>query len=394
MSKRILGALLRLLRLFLGSGAGRVVILPPTNAGSLGDQAMLDSLSHQLVHTHGKTPVLVTRHGDDMALRNPVEMAFVDGPGLWGKWRALRQILRAEALIFIGADVIDGAYGGDCKRLVLLDMAARAGLRTAAAGFSFSEKPGATAVARLKDMPPMPMHPRDPVSMQRFMATIGDRHEMHQVADLALLVTPEARAETARKAVAWATEQREKGHVVLGLNAGGTTLSKFKVDGVQVLTEMLEAWLRANDKRSALLVPHDYRPQPVGDVEPLRTVLERMPPELQDRVYMVDFPFDAWDAKAIAGALDFALLARMHFAIACLGQGTPPLCVTYAGKFEGLMQHFDLQNMLLSNEEAVSPEALLARLETFEADAPKLRSHIQERLSAVQDLSRKNLAWL
>lgn len=392
MKNRLAGLALRLLRLVLPTRNNRVVILPSANAGSLGDQAMIESISHTLIHECDKHPVLICRTTDTLSLRNPVERAYLDASGIFGKLGTVLQIARSRSLLFIGADVIDGVYGGDCGRLKLLDLAARGGMQAAAINFSFSDKPGAAALGRLRALPQIPMHPRDPVSMQRFKEALG--RDATQVADVAFLLRPEARAENAKATIAWAEAQKAKGHTLLGVNAGGTTLSKMKGDGLGALEGALAAWLEASETRSILLLPHDYKPQPTGDIEPLQTLLERLAPRFEGRVHMVDFPFDAWDVKAMAAVLDYTLLARMHFAIACLGQGVPPLCVTYAGKFEGLMQYFDLRNMLIDNDEAQEAEALLARIEEFETRVPAMSAQIKARLTDVRTMSKKNFGWL
>jgi polysaccharide pyruvyl transferase WcaK-like protein len=395
MKYKLAGLALRALRTVLKTHNDRVVVLPPAVAGSLGDQAMMDSVTHTLIHEHGKTPVLICRRSDKQTLRNPVERAYLDAAGLTGKLKALLQIFRSRSLLFVGADVIDGIYdkqGGDCTRLKLLDLATRAGMQTAAINFSFSEAPRAAAVNRLRALQNVPMHPRDAVSLQRFREAVG--RDATQVADVAFLLTPEARAENAKAAIAWATKQKEKNHVVLGFNAGGPPLSKKKGNKLDILEKTLNAWLKASPKRSILLLPHDYKPPPAGDVEPLQVLKARLEPKFGDRVHMVEFPFDTWDVKAIAASLDFTLLTRMHFAIACLGQTVPPLCMAYAGKFEGLMQYFHLENMLVDDDESQDSKVLLAKLEEFETRLPDMKARIAENLPAVRTLSRKNFSWL
>lgn len=392
MINRFAGMALRIARLVLPTHNNRVVVLPSANAGSLGDQAMIESITHTLIHEKDKVPVLICRTTDKLELRNTVERAFLDAGGPLGKLRTVLQIARSKSLLFIGADVIDGEYGGDCGRLKLVDIAARGGMQTAAVNFSFSENPGAAAVARLREMPDIPMHPRDPVSFERFTKALG--RDATQVADVAFLLNPEDTAQNAKDAITWAKAQKSAGHVVLGVNAGGTTLAKMKGDGLAALEGALQTWMDTSPSRSILLLPHDYKPQPTGDVEPLRTLKERLSPKYGDRVHMVDFPFNAWDVKAMAAEMDFTLLARMHFAIACLGQGTPPLCVAYAGKFEGLMQYFGLENMLISEAEALDPVALSARLEEFETRVPDMRERITTHLPEIKTKSRRNFEWL
>ncbi|WP_187431399.1 hypothetical protein ROLI_045330 (plasmid) [Roseobacter fucihabitans] len=392
MLNSLIGVLLRLIRVVLNVDHNKVAVLPSASAGSLGDQAMLDSITTQLIQKSAKTPVLIARQSDNISLRNPVTLAIFDAPGVMRKLRAAKQILSCGQMLFIGADVIDGGYGGDCRRLGVLDVAARAGMGCAAVNFSFSEHPGPAAVARLHRLSPVHMYSRDPISLRRFHKVVG--REAVQVADVAFLLKPEASSNNAKIAISWAKEQREAGSCVLGVNVGGTTLSMMKGDGLDSIGRSLEGWLSTNPDRAVLLLPHDYKPQPVGDVEALQALLDRLSPQFGNRVHMVQFPFETWDVKAMADVLDFALLARMHFAVACLGMGVPPLCIAYAGKFEGMMQHFGLENMLVSNEEVLDPAVLLARLEVFEAAMPIMKEKINAALPEVKELSKRNFAWL
>lgn len=394
MRNSLIGAALRILRLFWKIDTNRVVILPSANAGSLGDQAMIDSISRTLIEDLNRRVTVIGKRSKAVKVRPEIGFAYTDAPGLGGKWATLKAIFSAKSLLFIGADVIDGGYGGDCRRLILLDIAARAGMQTAAINFSIAETIRPAALARIKALPPLPMHARDPVSLERFEAQTG--RPAIQVADVAFLLKPEARAENAIAAIDWCRGQRAAGRKILAVNAGGTTLNKMKGDGLGALGACLEGWLADDPHRAILLLPHDYKPQPVGDVEPLREIRDRLAPRFADRIHMVDFPFDTWDVKAMAAELDFALLARMHFGIACLGQGVPPLCVAYQGKFEGLMHHVGLDPaaMMLSYDEAVDAAALRARLDAFEADLPRMKAEIAARLPGIRDLSRKNFAWL
>lgn len=82
----------------------------------------------------------------------------------------------------------------------------------------------------------------------------------------------------------------------------------------------------------------------------------------------------------------------MHFAIAALGQGTPPVSFVYQGKFEGLMQHFGLESeglMLASDADGTGAPGSAA-LEAATARAADLRRRIETALPRVVALARSN----
>lgn len=390
MRDQIIVAALRLLRTFTKVDARKIVILPPSSGGSLGDQAMLDSTAASV---SGFGPVvLVAVPGPNTTLRTPLTYAPLNGGSKRDKLRAVREILSSGTILFLGADVIDGAYGGDCRRLGVFDMFVRAGLRGACLGFSMSAKPGARAKQRILALPPMRMHVRDRVSLARYEEMTGRQGVL--VADTAFQLRPEITTPVMAQAVDWARAQRGQGRRVLVVNLGGWTLERMQGDGVAAVHACLERWMTASPDRSVLLLPHDFKAPPVGDIEPLQRLNAMLAPQFSDRVRFVEPPFNTWDVKALAGEIDFSMTGRMHFSIACLGMGTPSIGIVYQGKFEGLMDHFGLKNMLITPDEASNPDVLLERLNTAEAQLPALRAQIAKRLPAVKDLSWQNFGWL
>ncbi len=387
---RLLPAL-RLIRRFGPVDAKRIVIIPASGHGSLGDQAMLDSAG-QTLHNMGYRLSVIARGEDWIPIRFPAERIDVETKSFAGRFNALRRIVTAGAIVFNGADVIDGVYGGDCRRLELLDLAARSGVPASALGFSFSPTPGAKAVARLRNLPPMPMHSRDAISAERFSAAIG--RPARVVADLAFLLQPEASTAAAQRAIAWVHKQKTLNRQVMALNLSGHTLSKTQGDALEQVAVAMRQWLSADPDRAVLLMPHDFRPAPTGDIAPLLALHEALKAGFAERINLPEVPFEAWDAKSIIAATDFALTGRMHLAIAGLGGGIPTLCIAYQGKFEGLMQHFELDDMLVSPDVMTDPAQLLQRLDTFAARLPELRQKIAAKLPSVLSKSRQNFAWL
>lgn len=390
MRNAVIGRILRICRAGIPVQRGKTILIPPAESGSLGDQAMMEGAADWL-SWQGKVAI-VGEPGPNMTVRAGNVSYLSLGGGKLRKLRTFFEILRAERVVFLGADVIDGVYSGDCRRLGLLDLAVRAGLQGACLGFSISPTPADAAAKRLRNLPDMRMNTRDPVSRERFRGLTGRSSTL--VADLAFLVTPEARAPGARLAVSWIRGQKARGRSVLAVNAGGTTLSKMPGDGLAALEECLGGWLETNPDHAVLLMPHDFRHDPIGDSGPLEQLYAQLSARYPERLHFVPPPFDTWDAKAIAGEVDFAMTGRMHFAIACLGMGTPPLGIAYQGKFEGLMQHFDLTEMLLPVEQASCARSLRENLERIEAHLPLLRQQIRTRLPAVKALAQENFAWI
>ncbi len=97
-----------------------------------------------------------------------------------------------------------------------------------------------------------------------------------------------------------------------------------------------------------------------------------------------------WELKAIAGEVNLILTGRMHLAIAALGQGVPPLCVVYQGKFEGLMAHFELDGLMLDPQDVIRHNVLSDHLEKTTARAADLGAYIRTRLPTIRNLALDN----
>lgn len=391
MRDKVLGAAKQLERsLRQATGAPpRVTLVPPAADGSLGDQAMLDAASAGLARRGAAVSILNPYdHSPFPTVRTPVGGFRIGHPRPLARLANRLRRLRAEALGVIGADVIDGVYGADLLRLRLIGEAIALGDRAAVLGCSFSETPAPAVVERMRLMPELVILARDPVSQERLGRALG--RDVPLVADLAFLMEPEARAEGARALCDWARRRRTEGLFVLIVNASAHTFPKMPFDAVAAYVGLLRAWLTADPARAALLVPHDVRPAPIGDVEAMTAIHDALSPEFGDRVALLRPPFDAWDVKALAAEADAALTGRMHLAIAALGTGAPPLCLVYQGKFEGLMRHFDLDGLLIDPAAFGDPASARAALDGMVARAPDLRRRIEARLPQVRALSKRN----
>jgi polysaccharide pyruvyl transferase WcaK-like protein len=83
---------------------------------------------------------------------------------------------------------------------------------------------------------------------------------------------------------------------------------------------------------------------------------EMLTPDFADRIHSMPVTLDSWEIKALSGQVDLVLTGRMHLAIAALGMGTPAFCTVYQGKFEGLMQMFELEGMTITPSRMDSAE--------------------------------------
>jgi colanic acid/amylovoran biosynthesis protein len=97
-----------------------------------------------------------------------------------------------------------------------------------------------------------------------------------------------------------------------------------------------------NPNSRFIFIPHDYRPNGIGEGPILEYLYSMLPKAIQGQTYLLSEMYSASEIKWISGELDFVVSSRMHLAIAAIGQGTPVFCLEYQGKFRGL---FDLLGM-------------------------------------------------
>ncbi|RYX81312.1 hypothetical protein EON83_24680 [bacterium] len=372
-----------------------VAVFVPESVGSVGDQAMVEVVREQLC-ARRLLPTFVYMPGWlEISLRSPTRTEFLKTPSNFSPtfWKL---ILESNAVLTIGADVADGVYGNTLplRWLGKLVRAHQAGCKAGLINFSFSNEADHHVSHRISTASGVVFTPRDPISFERFKS--ATRREGILTADLAFLLKPELCSDHAFKINAWLEERKSEGDLILFANLSGHTLSRMHGDGIRAMECALRRWLSASTKRSILLVPHDFRPAPFGDVEALEQLRSMLDNDFPDRVRMLRPPFTAWDVKALCAHADLAISGRMHLAIACLGMGVPVVSVVYVGKFEGLMQHarLDEEGLLISTHEALDSGYLHSKLEMLTAEREGLRAKIISRLDAIRRLSEKNLAWI
>jgi O-antigen/teichoic acid export membrane protein/polysaccharide pyruvyl transferase WcaK-like protein len=349
-----------------------VLLLPSQAPGSLGDEAMVESIARHLA-ADGK-PVTVVEY--DRANRWTPRPSIADSVDLTDyfhvdrrfaatSWAALRTFARVvgryERLIVVGADVIDGFYSASrtVKRLQLALLAADAGMAVTILNFSFNANPERRAVRLLRTLPSnVRLVARDEISRERIRATIG--RDCGLAADVAFLLHPDETPRV-RSAAAWAAQKRRDGRMVIGLNANHQTFDGHDRadldDLVSIYRATVTGLVEGDPPAAVLFIPHDWR----GSLTEERFADEiraELPAGVREHVEVARGPYSAMEAKGLCAALDVLITGRMHLAIAGLGQAIPVASVPYQGKFEGLMRHFDLPELVLDLDRALADRSL------------------------------------
>lgn len=371
----------------------KIHIFAPASAGSLGDQAMMEVVRNHFeteapdalkyLYFSDWTPLKLRQKTNSIMVctRSPNKMAI----------QTSHLVASSKAFAMFGADVVDGVYNPHSivLRLQALLNAAKCHVPVAVLGASFSACPNPAVIKKLASVPNLHFCARDPVSYTRYEVATGRRATL--TADLAFLLKPALRADNVSRACEWIRQKKRHGGTVVGVNVSSHVISDTPAR-LQTYVHAVGKWLHTNPSGFVVLIPHDFRQ--FGDVKPLLTMFDSLRSDYHEQMYMVQPPFDSWDVKALCGYVDAVITGRMHLAIATLGMGVIPLCVTYQGKFEGLMAHFNLDYKNIRDDELDDPLVFFDRLSAMMSQRQELQERVRQALPKVLEFSRRNFQWL
>lgn len=358
------------------NGRSGTCILPPTDGGSLGDDAMLQGLTSLI--------------GDDNSRVLQYSSSQSGGNGRFGilspvaALRLLPLLWRSRTFYLIGADVLDGAYS-DAKtelRIRIANLAAAAGADASIIGFSMNTRvtPRAARAWRRLDKR-VRLFARDPRSAARTSELVG--RPVATAADLAFLVTGSAPPDP---------NALPPFCVTVGFGTSSTMAERLGGSErlVQLAVSCLSRLLEDDSRIGIVLLPHDRR-GPVNDYDLAHRILDRLP---TDRATVADFVHDPSHARWVAQHLDVMVSMRMHAAIAALAEGIPVAVFGYQDKAEGMLALFALEHWVLDPEAVLTdPDHFAAKtlelLEGRQQLGQQIRSHLPSVLaSAAQAATR------
>ena len=379
------------------SGPPRVLLFPPATPGSLGDDAMLLATVSYLraldVHDIGlvsydrSKPWSISASVDTvMDVREYMDDGAISPLVQLGEFAATYTHAFA-----VGADVLDGYYSEDrtLRRIWFARLCAATGLKTTILGFSLNQSPTERAVKALRELPlSVQLNARDPISRQRLEARL--RRPVRGVADIAFLL-PAAQSLTscAEDAMRVIEKNRACGRTIMGMNVNSLVTARPNSEFEASIATATSTLLNSNPDLFVLFVPHDRRAA-TNDELLAERVSALLPDEHRSRCHVVRGSVPAPDIKALAAHLDVAVSCRMHFAIACLGTGLPVGCLDYQGKFEGLFQHFGLENSVLDVQEDIDSKRISMFMQQLLEERHTRRRQVEERLPDVMRLAKSN----
>ena len=390
--------IIKCIRYIFPPKSGTLFLAPDIPISNLGDQALLlgafEGLSVQKCD-----PIYVIANGPEEIKNVPRIDAFSNRiiiiqslNIIFATDRAFTELLafywltrKAKSIVLVGADVLDGRYNEKeaGRKLQIIEKCVDIGLKAKIVGFSLSEHisdSSANGFRRLSNK--AEFISRDAVSQARMQ-----KYAPCQLgADCAFLMQPtNLNGVRYLSVIEWLKTPKES--VALCLRDEDFMTQ----DTAQLLDPFVKGLIVALNKQNVklLLIPHHPT-----DIKMLRKVADTLNSfEFSDYLLISELP-SAQEVKSLVGQCKHIITSRMHVAIASLSMERSITCIPYAGKFEGLYQHFQMFgagiDRLKLDDETYVAEILEKRI----ANSDAMKVQLTEKLFHVKSLAQSNFNGL
>jgi polysaccharide pyruvyl transferase WcaK-like protein len=382
---------------------GNILLIPPTDKGSLGDEAMLVSVISNLQKRFPKKDIFVASSGKSWSERLSKYDICISEVKAWSDFTlpdTLFSILfiikkhHISSFYLLGADVMDGYYSiaRSTMRLRLLKLAELFCRDVRLLGFSFNENPHPKAVQLFRLISgKVKILARDPVSLRRLIA---NNIQSELVADLAFALEPKVHKNSyyieniERKIF----EVKSNNKKVCFFNVNAIHSKEYGEQFTQGVKNFIEKII-LHDNIFVVFVSHDERVfDGYTDIGEANKIVREIGYKVDANSTVVASEcLDAAELKYLVKHADFTITGRMHFAISSLSQGKPTVMFDYQGKQEGLANHFNIGKSDIIISPALSTEEMVLRFDRFLQNITAIKNKIEENLINVQALSLKNI---
>lgn len=186
----------------------------------------------------------------------------------------------------------------------------------------------------------------------------------------------------------WSQEQG----FVLGVNINPMPVIKFGGS----LDRLIAAHVKAIDRLAAsvpglavALLPHDVR-SGNDDVSAARALGDAVSGRCPVFDGLVKREISAHLMKSAAGCCHAVFSGRMHLAIGALGMGVPVAGIDYLDKFDGLMDHFGIEDLMVPIDDACNADRLGTVMHELCREVVPLTARVQAALPKVRALAERN----
>ncbi len=371
----------------------KTYILPADAPGGIGDDAMVGGVVKGLQEIKvGEVPVILA---PSTFKKNTPFAEGADISATQWQWsiplREVKGVQGNGSLIVLGADILDGHYSyiDAVKRIRMARYAKDLGLDSRIVGFSLNDSPHPKVIEEFNRLDgKVPLYLRDPISFKRAKTNLLGN--IHLSADVAFMLTRKQTSYT-NKVKLFVDSFKAKDLLVIGLNMHDLFARNLGTELVEKINQSLAAVVESHSNCGFVFIPHDFRSF-IDDRIPLRRIFSLLSESARERVFLVNEPIRASEIKEICSELDGVFTGRMHLAIAALGCGTPIFGIVYQGKFEGLLEHFQLDDRCVVDPISVAKyDYISERFDDWIMRLNELKLAISLRIEYVNKLSLSNL---
>lgn len=366
-----------------------VYIFPAAAPGGVGDDAMVNGSIQGIRQSFsGEIKIIVEKNFNEISDSFCSDVSYLK---IVGKYtfpsKIIKNLNKNSTLIILGADILDGHYSvfDACRRIILCNFANSNGINSRIIGFSLNASPDYRVLKQFNLLPyHVPLYLRDSISFNRAKKKISGNINLS--ADAAFLLKPSF----SDKLNNFIDFKTDKTKFLFGINIHSLLFGIGNVKDINLLAESIANMIHINTEDSFVFIPHDFRDY-VDDRKAINLIKNFLNEDDLNRCYFVENEINAAEIKYICGNLDGIITARMHLAIASLGQAIPVMGIVYQGKFEGTFSHFDLSDeCLISPIDASDKTILNTKFLDWKSKLGLNRSKISKNLSNVMQLSYSN----
>lgn len=306
-------------------------------------------------------------------------------------YRVLKRRGAFEKVALIGADVLDGHYNpvSVANRINLLGALAKQGSNARIIGASCSSRQfHPLTQAAIHQLPAtVPIFARDPRSVKRFQGVFPER-VIEASADIAFLVQPDANHVDVKKFLEWRSKNSGP---LIAININSIHIERIPhlYDRYLALSKFL-----VNIGKLIVFIPHDCR----GSRSDI-SICQQMINDLNTQEYLRSFLFESPSPnaiKAVLSQMDALFTGRLHAQILAMGNGVPCFGLSYADKYEGVLDLFKLpvSEHLATPEEFFSDyDGVLEKFINMLSDTESLRGKIRNALPDIRALAIRNFTY-
>ena len=302
--------------------------------------------------------------------------------------------IKPSYCVLLGADVMDGYYSWRFSQNMfrLADIMESHGVPTSIMGFSFNASPHPKVIDAVQEIENQNLeyHLRDAVSLERFERITGKKAVL--TADIAFLLKPDCNSPQYSMVRDW--KQNRK---LLAINLHPMLIKNATEEQVNALIDVMYgviSKLLTMSDWNILLLPHDNRKK-IGDNVCLEKLYNRFDTEMADRLKYIPEVLDAAKVKGVVGLADALITSRMHLGIGGLSQAVPTMGFAYQDKFQGLLQHMNLDDKFIMPALVTeNMDQICEKILWLQENHCELKQQIESSLGTVKALAEKNLQCL